>query len=135
MSKEVVSLIIKTIARKDAKETCICDICGRQIYKKSLEASEELPKNTLFVSFYEAYTGHDDWGNDSCDSCETHHICSPECLTKLFTAYTNATSRDKRSSWWLEVKHEITSAYEGNGEQPKEYKGYSYLMSEGSKHD
>lgn len=134
MSKEVESLPIKIVASRNAKETCTCDICGRQIYKKSLEASEELPKNILSVSFYKADTGHNDWGNDSCDSCETHDICSPECLSKLFTAYVNAT-RDKRNSWWFEVKHEITSAYEGNGERPKEYRGYSYLISEGSKND
>lgn len=65
MSKEIESLIIKTVARRDAKETCICDICGRQIYKRSLVDSEEVPSNHFSVPFYDVTSGHADWGNDS----------------------------------------------------------------------
>lgn len=136
MSKTVESLLVKIVNKEKTKETCTCDICGRQIYKRSLVDSEEVPNNHFSVPFYDVTSGHADWGNDSGDSVEDYDICSPECLSILLDAYKNVSSKSDRNSWWIEIKHDYTFAFEGNGERPKaprKYKGYfGYLMGQGN---
>lgn len=60
--KEIESLCIKITSKEPAKETCTCDICGKQIYKRSLKESEELPSNRFSIPFYTVHSGHNDWG-------------------------------------------------------------------------
>lgn len=136
LSKEIESLLIKIISKEESKETCTCDICGRQIYKRSLKASEELPENHFSIPFYKASTWHGDWGNDSSDSFESYDICSAECLSELFSAYGTASGKCDRNTWGIEVNHDYTLAYEGNGEKPKTPKKYGgYLMRQGGMND
>lgn len=133
MSKEVESLLVKIVSKEKTKETCTCDICGRQIYKRSLVDSEELPSNHFSVPFYDVTSGHADWGNDSGDSVEDYDICSPECLSVLLDAYKNVSSKSDRNTWWIEIKHDYSFAFEGNGERPKTPKKYrGYLMDQGN---
>ena len=49
-----------------------CDSCG-------LETREtfNLPKSWFYLR-----AGHRSWGNDSCDSVDSFHLCSVECLLK-----------------------------------------------------
>ena len=61
-----------------------CDICGRVI-----KAPSELDRYNWLddkYKFYVVATGHNDWGNDSCDSIEHYDIC-PECITKFVSDY------------------------------------------------
>ena len=51
----------------------VCDICGKDIDIKK--------------QVYEVTIGHNDWGNDSCDSVDYRDICSDECLKKEFDLY------------------------------------------------
>jgi hypothetical protein len=51
----------------------ICDACGKEVENKN---------NYWYLS-----TGHYDWGNDSCESVETFHLCSDECLKNKINEY------------------------------------------------
>ena len=44
-----------------------CDICG---------ATTDDEDNTQWT---EVSHSHSDWGNDSCESFKTFHVCSPQC--------------------------------------------------------
>lgn len=74
--------MIKKITRKvmrEVEETVssvgICDICG-----------EKFNYDTRYriASYYHIVTGHNDWGNDSCESVESRDACCDECLS-IFT--------------------------------------------------
>jgi hypothetical protein len=39
------------------------------------------------VLYYDATTGHTEWGNDSIDSIETHQLCSSECVLEFLNGY------------------------------------------------
>ena len=54
----------------------VCDIC-----KKDIDIKKQC---------YEVTTGHNDLGNDSCESVEYHDVCSDECLKKEFDLYLNS---------------------------------------------
>ena len=58
----------------------ICDCCRKVIAK-----TEE--NKSINVTYYEVTTGHNDWGNDSCDSIEKFYYCSEQCLHKAFMNY------------------------------------------------
>lgn len=49
-------------------EKYICDNCKK-----------EVSTNTLPNDWHEFTSGHDEWGNDSVDSIESYHVCSPAC--------------------------------------------------------
>lgn len=59
-----------------------CDVCGKLILKKN-------ENKTTYCSGkqWKLTTGHNDWGNDSCDSIEYKDICSAECLEKELQKY------------------------------------------------
>ena len=48
-----------------------CDVCGKDINK----------------GFWTLTTGHNDWGNDSCDSMINFDLCSKECVQKKLDEY------------------------------------------------
>ena len=48
-----------------------CDICGKDIHK----------------GYWTLTTGHNDWGNDSCDSTKHFDLCSKECVQKKLEEY------------------------------------------------
>ena len=62
----------------------ICDICRKEIMPTSVSPRGCSLHNT---PFFEITTGHHDWGNDSVDSIEIKHACSPECLMKFVGKY------------------------------------------------
>lgn len=53
-----------------------CDICGKVIPVRCGNGS----------MYFDVTTGHNDWGNDSCESRESQDIC-PDCITKFVTEY------------------------------------------------
>lgn len=55
-----------------------CDIC-----KKVIPIDEPKRDNK---KYFRVTTGHNDWGNDSCDSIEYRDIC-PDCVGKFVTNY------------------------------------------------
>lgn len=72
-SDEVKAVVYK---KKRMIEGVKCDVCDRIIppYKNWIlnEASR----------YFVVMTGHNDWGNDSCDSIECQDIC-PGCIDKF----------------------------------------------------
>ena len=72
-----------------------CDACGRVI-----EAPSEQDRYNWMEDKYKFYlvtTGHNDWGNDSCDSIRNYDIC-PECITKFVSDYLNE-MRNSRTAY------------------------------------
>lgn len=64
-----------------------CDICERI-------ALAEI-NNGKWPVYFEVTTGHNDWGNDSCESVEHQDIC-PDCINKFVAEYlshVNGTSK------------------------------------------
>lgn len=60
----------------------VCDVCDKLILKKNEN------KTTYCIGkHWRLTTGHNDWGNDSCDSVEVYDICSAECLEKQLQKY------------------------------------------------
>lgn len=73
-------------------ETCTCDICKNQIYV--FLADKGTRKYAGGVKHFSVTTGHNDWGNDSCDSVETHDFCSDSCLSIAFGQYLERTKKE-----------------------------------------
>lgn len=49
-----------------------CDSCKK-----------EIDTNYLPDTWFKFCSFHHEWGNDSCDSFETYHVCSPKCYFEL----------------------------------------------------
>lgn len=78
-----------------------CDCCGKKIvpyqgYGKETESE-----------YVQMTTGHHDWGNDSCDSIETHHYCK-KCAAQKASEYI----LDLCGSEYLELERQILSKNE-----------------------
>lgn len=79
----------RTITKKVCVEkTMICDVCGKEIKGE----------------YYEIRIGHNDWGNDSCDSYEYKDICSSSCLNKEIEKYIKR-SNDGLNTEFIEIEH------------------------------
>jgi hypothetical protein len=65
-NKEVTEIRSVIIARK-------CDVCGK------VHEGEHTPDEWHSFNHH-----HQEWGNDSYDSCEYHEVCSPECYWVKF---------------------------------------------------
>lgn len=78
-----------------------CDVCGRVIKAPSEENRclwmDDDPK------YYSVTTGHNDWGNDSCDSIDHRDIC-PDCINKFVAEYLG--SKDAYHSAYINIKTE-----------------------------
>lgn len=71
--------------------SCKCDICGKEI--------------NLGDWFYSVMTGHNDWGNDSCDSIQSFDVCSDGCLEAQMALFYDTTDETKyirvdRERYW-----------------------------------
>lgn len=110
--KKYEELLIKVIDRRKAKESCYCNRCKKLIYKRSCIESEELPKNKLWTHYWEVTIGHNDWGNDSCDSIEHFDICSPDCLNKELQLYIQRSDgNNHHNTEYIEIEHTSISCY------------------------
>lgn len=74
---EILSEVTEKVVKIARRVTGIkCDICGKIV-----------PVNNGIESVYfEVATGHNDWGNDSCESRKSQDIC-PDCINKFTTEY------------------------------------------------
>ena len=81
MSK-LMSLAVTTTAYKLTKTTTgvKCDVCGKNIPVKERQWNDDSDR------YYEITTGHNDWGNDSCESRKTIDVC-PECAPTYIADY------------------------------------------------
>ena len=79
VTKKVVKEVEETIS-----EQFVCDVCG-----KTGEYKERGNVHWEEVPYYSIFTGHRDWGNDSCESENTTQVCCTECLLKVFTDWLN----------------------------------------------
>ena len=80
---------------RNVTETLYCDNCKKLIYKKDLRKGE----------------GHNDWGNDSCESTEYFAFCSPECAKAKFDEYLKD-SDDGYNSMYFEMERTREWAFE-----------------------
>lgn len=96
---EILSETTETVVKIKRKVTGIkCDICEKII-----------PVNRGRESMYfEVYTGHNDWGNDSCESLETKDVC-PDCINKFTTEYLQHAPGTSR---YIEIITTYASSYE-----------------------
>ena len=106
--------LVTTTEQRPATETCTCDICNKLIFRRSIIDSEDMPKNTRQVAYWEVTTGHNDWGRDSDDSVRNYDICSIECLQKLFDKYGEESRgrKKKRNTCYMVIEHNYIGAYE-----------------------
>ena len=73
---EVLSEVVEEIVQRKRMITGVkCDICGKIVPIKKGNDSR-----------YFRVTGHNDWGNDSCESVEGKDIC-PECIADFTSKY------------------------------------------------
>lgn len=69
-----------------------CDICKNEIKNKR--------------DYYDVTTGHHDWGMDSGDSVQYFHICSEDCLKKIFDRYIKS-SMGNTNTEYIDINHSI----------------------------
>lgn len=75
-----------------------CDVC----FKDIPPTSDSFPRTNH--SYFNITTHHHDWGNDSCESFEYFHACSPACALKFATEYLNK-DFDGHNSREIEIEH------------------------------
>jgi len=65
-----------------------CDKCGKPLHKEYGEEYKqyEWREYKESVEYFSVTTGHNDWGNDSCESIEHKTYCR-ECLSVAFAKY------------------------------------------------
>lgn len=97
LNPAVESVVYRKRRKVDAIE---CDICDKlitpAIYKKDS------------ARYFEVTTGHNDWGNDSCESVEHLDIC-PDCIAKFVAEY--AANVDGTEYLRLETKYVTNNWY------------------------
>lgn len=77
-----------------------CDICGRIIPAVTFYRTDA-------SKYFRVTTGHNDWGNDSCDSVKHRDIC-PECVGKFVSDYLG--DKNGYDTAYIEVETEWVSA-------------------------
>lgn len=98
LGKETTPVVVRT---KRIIEGVECDVCKRLIVPtKYAENSSQ---------YFEIITGHNDWGNDSCDSREYFDVC-PNCIGDFVAKY----ARESSGTNYLEMSNEyvIENTYE-----------------------
>lgn len=69
-----------------------CDVCCKEVKRGQ--------------GYFSGNTKHNDWGNDSCESYQSFHICSSiECLKAKIEDY--ASLSQSYNSMEIELKHDI----------------------------
>lgn len=98
LSKESEEVVVRTKRRVTGVE---CDVCKRVIEPTSYREDSS--------RYFEVTTGHNDWGNDSCESIEHFDIC-PTCIGEFVTKY----AQEADGSEYLDLKttHCYKSDYE-----------------------
>ena len=75
---EILSETTETVLKVKRNVTGVrCDVCEKIISVNRGVASR----------YFNVRTGHNDWGNDSCDSIEHFDFCCYDCLQKFFEEY------------------------------------------------
>ena len=96
---EILSEATETVIKIKRNVTGIkCDVCGKII-------PVDKPSKSMY---FEVSSGHNDWGNDSCESRETQDIC-PNCITKFTTEYLRDADGTSR---YIEIETRYATAYE-----------------------
>lgn len=90
------------VQRAKIYEIATCDVCKRTIYKTDYVNP---PNNKYRADYWTITTGHNDWGNDSCESRESFVVCSKDCAAAMFTVYINDSS-DGENTMYFEIAHE-----------------------------
>ena len=88
LSEEAEQVVIKTKRRVLGVE---CDICNCFIE----------PGHVYGSKYFRVITGHNDWGNDSCESIRDFDIC-PNCISDFITKYV----REGRGTEYLRMETE-----------------------------
>lgn len=94
------SNVYKNLRQVEVKQVVVgkmCDVCHKDIPPTERFSSKTFP-------YYEITTHHSDWGNDSCESFNYYHACSPECAMKFAAKYIKD-SYDQRNSNVIEIEH------------------------------
>lgn len=73
-------------------KTLCCDICKKEIAKRK--------------GYWTLVTGHNDWGNDSCESVEHFDVCSQICLMNKFAEYIDESDKDNNNTMYFEVERD-----------------------------
>ena len=76
MIKNITQKVIKEV-EETVSSVGICDICGKEFNYEPWLGKGKIAK------YYHIVTGHNDWGNDSCDSIEHSDACCDECLSRF----------------------------------------------------
>lgn len=79
-----------------------CDVCGRIINTPSIENRYKWMDDDY--KYYLVTTGHNDWGNDSCDSIQHKDIC-PGCITKFVSDYLGDKKTYRSAYIAIETEH------------------------------
>lgn len=102
----------KQVTQKEVYiETLRCDRCKKVIYKKYGDKFDDNNRSFLSdyrkpVSYYVVTTGHNDWGNDSCESVDTKVVC-PKCLTEEYSKYINEVNEANIwNTMYMNIEHE-----------------------------
>lgn len=96
LSKEAQKVVVKTRRRVVGIE---CDIC-KQIIVPSGYIKDR-------CRYFRVSTGHNDWGNDSCESVQDLDIC-PNCIANFLTEYT----RNIKGTEYLGLETEYITEHE-----------------------
>lgn len=76
--------IVEVTEKRRVPISLVCDVCGKDIPADKWTAGEPEYRTQKYM---QVTTGHNDWGNDSADSIEVHHICSTECMDKFMREF------------------------------------------------
>lgn len=91
---------MRQVVEEDVVVAKKCDVCQKEIEPTPLPPvgyKENIP-------FFEITTGHHDWGNDSIDSVEIKHACSPECLMEFVGKYINVNFKGIHTDY-INIEH------------------------------
>lgn len=112
MKKEIKKKVMKEV-EEVIRTDIVCDVCKKTILSKDTEPIHFCDEK--LVSYYEVMTGHNDWGNDSCDSYENSDICT-DCIGKYFEQYIKSSKRGRNTAF-INVDHVWTYTRKGNSKE------------------
>lgn len=79
-----------------------CDVCGRVIDSPTKENRYHRMDDDH--KYYSVTTGHNDWGNDSCESIEHYDVC-PDCINKFVAEYLGDKKGYRSAYIEIQTKH------------------------------
>lgn len=88
-----------------------CDICEKEIPNFEIGKKEK-------SRFFRVTTGHNDWGNDSCDSIEEYAICT-DCIQDFVKNYikkVNGTEYINIETYYASEEKYFDEEYDEEGE-------------------